>query len=69
MPEQESGAPGAAPYSVLIWNDETTPMEFVVFLLQTVFGQSHEDAVRIMLDTHHGGAGVCAGYDALERGL
>ncbi len=67
MPEQESGASGTAPYSVLIWNDETTPMEFVVFLLQTVFDRSHEDAVRIMLDAHHKGVGVVAVYDRIEE--
>jgi ATP-dependent Clp protease adapter protein ClpS len=62
--EQVSGRPpGVVPYSVVIWNDDTTPMEFVILLLKQVFG----DAVRIMLDTQRGEFAVCAAFDRLEE--
>jgi ATP-dependent Clp protease adapter protein ClpS len=66
--EQVSGRPpGVVPYSVVIWNDDTTPMEFVIFLLKQVFGNSEQDAVRIMLDTHYADFAVCAAFDRLEE--
>jgi ATP-dependent Clp protease adapter protein ClpS len=66
--EQVSGrSPGVAPYSVVIWNDDTTPMEFVVLLLKQVFGKSEQDAVRIMLNTHYREFAVCAAFDRLEE--
>ena len=46
-------------YSVLLLNDDYTPMEFVVHVLERFFGKTHEDAVRIMLHVHHRGVGVC----------
>lgn len=49
-------------YKVLLLNDDYTPMEFVVYVLQTVFGKSHEDAYRIMLHVHQMGVGVCGIY-------
>lgn len=57
---------GTAPYSILIWNDDATPMQFVVHMLEVVFQKSDEEAVQIMLDTHRSGVGVCAVYDGLE---
>jgi ATP-dependent Clp protease adaptor protein ClpS len=46
-------------YRVLMLNDDYTPMEFVVHVLERFFGKIHEDAVRIMLHVHHRGVGVC----------
>jgi ATP-dependent Clp protease adapter protein ClpS/tetratricopeptide (TPR) repeat protein len=65
--EQVSGRAGTAPHTVLIWNDDTTPMEFVVHLLQVVFLKTADNARQIMLDTHNHGVGVCAVYDRLEE--
>lgn len=49
-------------YKVLLLNDDYTPMEFVVIVLQKFFGRGHEDAMRIMLQVHHEGKGVCGVY-------
>ena len=46
-------------YKVLILNDDYTPMEFVVDVLERFFGLGHEDATRVMLHVHHKGAGIC----------
>ena len=46
-------------YKVLILNDDYTPMEFVVDVLERFFGLGLEDATRIMLHVHHKGAGIC----------
>ena len=49
-------------YQVLLLNDDYTPMEFVVKVLQKFFNKNHEDATRIMLQVHHEGRGVCGVY-------
>jgi len=49
-------------YRVLLRNDDYTSMEFVVFILQTVFGKGEFDAVQIMLDVHKKGIGVAGIY-------
>ncbi|MFA5488563.1 MAG: ATP-dependent Clp protease adapter ClpS [Candidimonas sp.] len=49
-------------YQVVLLNDDYTPMEFVVYVLQRVFGKNAEDAARIMLKVHHEGRGVCGVY-------
>jgi len=46
-------------YKVLMLNDDYTPMEFVVHVLESFFGKSREEATRIMLAVHHRGVGVC----------
>ena len=46
-------------YKVLILNDDYTPMEFVVQVLETFFGMDREKATRIMLHVHTRGMGVC----------
>ncbi|MBY0355159.1 MAG: ATP-dependent Clp protease adapter ClpS [Rickettsiales bacterium] len=46
-------------YRVIMLNDDYTPMDFVVQVLKSVFRHPHEDAIRIMLEIHHRGAGVC----------
>lgn len=49
-------------YKVLLLNDDYTPMEFVVLVLQRFFGKGQEDATRIMLHVHHKGVGICGVY-------
>jgi ATP-dependent Clp protease adaptor protein ClpS len=46
-------------YRVVMLNDDFTPMEFVVFVLQTHFQHDLESATQIMLKIHHDGRGVC----------
>ena len=54
----------AAPpmFKVILLNDDYTPMEFVVHILEKFFGKSAEDAFRVMLQVHHEGKGVCGVY-------
>jgi len=49
-------------YKVLLLNDDYTPMEFVVLILERFFGKGREDAMRIMLHVHHKGVGICGVY-------
>jgi ATP-dependent Clp protease adaptor protein ClpS len=49
-------------YKVLLHNDDYTTMEFVVEILMIVFKKSPEEAVKIMLNVHHEGIGVCGVY-------
>jgi ATP-dependent Clp protease adaptor protein ClpS len=46
-------------YRVLILNDDYTPMEFVVHVLERFFNKDRETATRIMLHVHHHGIGEC----------
>ena len=46
-------------YKVLLLNDDYTPMEFVVQVLQKFFGMDHERAVQVMLKVHTEGMGLC----------
>lgn len=46
-------------YKVLLLNDDYTPMEFVVMVLQRFFGMNLEEATRVMLHVHQRGVGVC----------
>jgi ATP-dependent Clp protease adaptor protein ClpS len=48
-----------AMYKVLMLNDDYTPMEFVVHVLERFFEKSREEATRIMLHVHRRGVGVC----------
>ena len=49
-------------YRVLILNDDYTPMEFVVLILERFFNKDREQATRIMLHVHQKGVGVCGVY-------
>ena len=57
-----------SPYKVLMLNDDYTPMEFVVHVLQSFFKMSIEDATRVMLAVHQRGVGVCGvfSYEVAE---
>ena len=46
-------------YKVLLLNDDYTPMEFVVHVLQRFFRMDLEEATRVMLHVHQRGVGVC----------
>ena len=46
-------------YKVLMLNDDYTPMEFVVLVLQRFFSMSLDDATRVMLQVHQQGVAVC----------
>ncbi len=49
-------------YRVLLLNDDYTPMEFVVHVLERFFQKNKEEATRIMLHVHHHGVGECGIY-------
>ena len=49
-------------YKVLLLNDDYTPMDFVVMVLQKFFALSREKATQIMLKVHRDGIGVCGVY-------
>ena len=49
-------------YRVILLNDDYTPMEFVIYVLQTFFSYDKEKATQIMLAVHTKGKGVCGIY-------
>ena len=49
-------------YKVILLNDDYTPMEFVVYVLQKIFNKNQEEATQIMLHVHQKGIGVCGVY-------
>ena len=46
-------------YRVLLLNDDYTPMEFVIHILERFFQKNRDDATRIMLHVHQNGVGEC----------
>lgn len=54
--------PPPSMYKVLLLNDDFTPMEFVIQILQLFFHKNREQATRIMLQVHTQGHGVCGVY-------
>ena len=46
-------------YHVVLLNDDYTPMEFVIYVLQSIFGHDKEKATQIMLSVHTKGKGIC----------
>lgn len=62
LEEQHSQVKPPPLYQVLLLNDDFTPMDFVVVVLQRFFGKSREQATQIMLKVHLEGAGVCGVY-------
>ena len=49
-------------YKVLLLNDDYTPMEFVVYILERFFQKNRSATTRIMLHVHQKGVGVCGAY-------
>ena len=68
MTEHPDTAPGAQPphYRVMLLNDDETPMEFVVNVLERFFDMDRERAVGLMLRVHEVGIGECGVYPYAE---
>jgi ATP-dependent Clp protease adaptor protein ClpS len=49
--------------NVLVFNDDVTPMEVVVTILERLFEKSRDEAMKIMLDAHRDGQAICGIYD------
>jgi len=49
-------------FKVLLLNDDYTPMDFVVAVLQSIFTMTREQATQVMLKVHQDGMGVCGVY-------
>ena len=49
-------------FKVLLLNDDYTPMEFVVLVLQNFFAMTREQATQVMLKVHRDGMGICGVY-------
>jgi ATP-dependent Clp protease adaptor protein ClpS len=49
-------------YKVLLLNDDYTPMDFVVYVLERFFNKQSEEANRIMMHVHQKGVGICGVY-------
>ena len=49
-------------YNVLLLNDDYTPMEFVIIVLEKFFNKKQEEATQIMLHVHKNGIGLCGTY-------
>ena len=56
---QKSKAKPPPLYKVIVLNDDFTPMEFVVLVLQEFFNMNREKATQVMLKVHREGMGVC----------
>ena len=59
LERQEQKLKPPSMYQVLLLNDDYTPMEFVVAIIQEYFNKDRETATQIMLNVHRDGKGVC----------
>ena len=59
-------ADGSAMVKVLLLNDDETTMEFVVQVLESVFGKTREEALKLVVEIHREGSGECGVY-AVEQ--
>jgi ATP-dependent Clp protease adaptor protein ClpS len=62
LERQEQKLKAPAMYKVVLLNDDFTPMEFVVMVVQEYFNKDRETATQIMLKVHREGRGVCGVY-------
>ena len=63
IPKEKKAAVKPPPmYQVLLLNDDYTPMEFVVAIIQEYFNKDRETATQIMLKVHRDGKGMCGVY-------
>ena len=60
--EQKQAVKPPPMYQVLLLNDDYTPMEFVVAIIQEYFNKDRETATQIMLKVHRDGKGMCGVY-------
>lgn len=49
-------------YKVILLNDDYTPMDFVIDVLENIFRRNHTESTEIMLQIHNNGKGVCGTY-------
>ena len=49
-------------YNVIMLNDDSTPMEFVISVLTNIYGHTMETAKSVMLEVHEKGRGICGTY-------
>ena len=61
-PEPKTKPKRPSLYKVLLLNDDYTPMEFVVHILERYFHKNRDEATSIMLSVHHEGVGICGTY-------
>lgn len=66
LERKEQALKPPAMYKVLLLNDDYTPMEFVVMILQQYFSKDRETATQIMLTVHREGKGVCGIYTRIS---
>ncbi|NLY03758.1 MAG: ATP-dependent Clp protease adaptor ClpS [Campylobacter sp.] len=50
-------------YSVILHNDDSTTMDFVVDIIVSIFGKNFDDAMNLMLKIHNEGLAVCGSYE------
>jgi ATP-dependent Clp protease adaptor protein ClpS len=62
LERQEKALKPPSMYKVVLLNDDFTPMEFVVMIVQEYFNKDRETATQIMLKVHREGRGVCGVY-------
>jgi ATP-dependent Clp protease adaptor protein ClpS len=62
LEEQDQRLKPPPMFQVMLLNDDYTPMEFVVSVLQNFFGMGREKATQVMLKVHREGRGVCGVY-------
>ncbi|HEV3431462.1 MAG TPA: ATP-dependent Clp protease adapter ClpS [Paraburkholderia sp.] len=62
LERQEQKVKPPSMYKVVLMNDDYTPMEFVVMVVQEYFNKDRETATQIMLKVHREGRGVCGVY-------
>jgi ATP-dependent Clp protease adaptor protein ClpS len=62
LERQEEKLKPPSMHKVVLLNDDFTPMEFVVMVIQEYFGKDREGATQIMLKVHREGRGVCGVY-------
>lgn len=62
MPSGPEDASKSSMFKVLLLNDDYTPMEFVVHVLEEFFEKDHDAAIQVMLDVHNHGSGECGVY-------
>jgi ATP-dependent Clp protease adaptor protein ClpS len=62
LEQQEQKVKPPSMYQVVLLNDDFTPMEFVVMVIQEYFNKDRETATQIMLKVHREGRGICGVY-------
>jgi len=61
---QETKLVPPSQYNVMLHNDDYTPMDFVIDILQRFFRLDHEAATEVMLNVHYKGVGICGIFNA-----